>query len=62
MGTPGADVCCPVLLPQGRGKGQPPVLSEAGKAASSTSTKGAVVLPNVVRFRETHNKSFHLSL
>lgn len=30
---PGVDVCCPVLLPQGRGKGQPPVMRGAGKAA-----------------------------
>lgn len=61
-GTSGAAVWCVTLLPQRRGKGQPLVPRWAGKAASSTPTKGSVALPSVVGCRGTHNKSFHLSL
>lgn len=50
------------LLPLHRGKGQLPVIRGAGKAASSSPTRDAVALPSVVRGREAHNKSFHLSL
>lgn len=62
VGTPGTAVCCATLLPQRRGKGQPLVMRRAGKAASSTPAKGAVALPSVVGCKETHSKSFHLSL
>lgn len=52
----------PWILWVSRGTGQPLGMRQSGRAACSTPTAGAVALPSVVGCRETHNKSFHLSL